>query len=309
MLSSNCSISRTMLNKAFKTFYLKIHLSKYFERLQCIKELYRASDEIEYFQEMEALYSDLLRFPLLYFQVPSNIQSNNEFIQFYSIVPNDPIASLYSSHTDLLLKTDHLIINRNASELYCASDDIGAFLDKLYDTIFPQKRTSKKVKYALFIIGLIVLAYLTVIFSSPFKERYLEEKQLYDVKINEEVYKQKTIVDVLALKEALQKYYNDNRSYPKSSGGFDAILVSDGQSKEDWIPGLAPRYIKSLPIDPRKSKDSGEQYMYKSDGRDFKLIAHNPLGINEVVSNHPELVDPVRPSWAFGAWSEGGKNW
>jgi hypothetical protein len=151
---------------------------------------------------------------------------------------------------------------------------------------------------------------LLVAFSFPLlKQKYKHEKEEYDLLANEGIYKEKTLQDILVLTQALQKYYDDNHSYPKSSGGFDAVVAAFGESKEEWIPGLAPKYIDKLPVDPRKTEDSGKQYMYKSDGKDFKLIAHNPLGIDDVVKQHPELVDPVRPSWAFGVWTEGAKNW
>jgi hypothetical protein len=127
--------------------------------------------------------------------------------------------------------------------------------------------------------------------------------------VNEESYKQQTIADMLKLKEALQKYYNAHNGYPKSSGGFDAVVAVFGESKEEWIPGLAPAFISTLPVDPRRNKNPREQYMYKSDGKDYKLIAHNPLGMNDAVGKYPELIDPARPSWAIGSWTEGAKSW
>jgi len=297
-----------MLNTVLKGIYLRIYLSEYYSRLQSINELYSQGDKDEYLRKMDVFFSDLLRFPQIYNNTPQNIQiDNNELIESFSETPDDPLHSIYSSHTELLLKTETATNNRSANDLNDLSGDIDLLLDKLYNAVLHKKSKPNRIKYS--IAGVIGLILLFAILYSPLKERYFEEKTQYDLAVNGEAWKEITIKDIFVLKEALEKYHSDNKNYPKSSGGWDAKIAAFGQSKEDWIPGLAPRYIKALPIDPRQSKDPMWQYMYKSDGTDFKLIAHFPLGMNEIISNRPELVDSIRPSWAFGVWSKGAKSW
>lgn len=259
-------------------FYLRIQLSKYFSRLDNLSELYIAGKNDLFLREMKIFLSDLHSIPAL--------------------TQNNDVNIIYSEHADLLQKAEQ---STGVNEL----NNIRSFLDKIYIAAFPPKRyKSGKIAGAIAVLFLLV-----AVLYSPLKNAYHKEKEEANLAANQEKYKQQTMADMLALKAALQKYYEVNKSYPKSSGGFDGVLTSFGESKADWIPGLAPGYIKKLPSDPRNSKDPSAQYYYKSDGVDFKLIAHSALGLDEVTKNTPELVDPRRPSWAYGSWSEGAKDW
>ncbi|HIP13594.1 MAG TPA: hypothetical protein EYG73_12875 [Arcobacter sp.] len=113
--------------------------------------------------------------------------------------------------------------------------------------------------------------------------------------------------DLKEIKKALKLYYAKNGDYPKSKG-FDGFYTKWGQSGELWITGLVPLYLKSLPRDPRKSENKGEQYLYKSNGKDYKLIAHAPEDCKKVKKTNPNLIDK-RDCWAYGFWTEGAKNW
>ena len=298
-----------MLNNVLKRIYFKIHISRYFSSLQSLNELYTTGNKDEYLRKMEDFYSDLLRFPQAYYKNAQGIQSNDELVRSFSITHDSPVNSLYSGHIKLFLKIEQSLKHRSANELNSLLEDIATFLEKLYISLFPKNSTSKRNRYL--IPGTIVISsfILLVVLYSPLKKKYFREKEQYNLLANEETYRLKTIKDILTLKEVLTKYYNDTKSYPKSSGGWDAIIAAFGESKKAWIPGLVPAYINELPVDPRNSKDSHKQYMYKSDGIDFKLIAHNPIAFSEIVNDHPEFTDPVRPTWALGAWSDGAKNW
>lgn len=114
--------------------------------------------------------------------------------------------------------------------------------------------------------------------------------------------------DLIKIKSALNSYFIHNKSYPKSLG-FDGRYTKWGYSGADWIKGLSTEYIQELPSDPRNTTDPSKQYLYKSDGRDFKLIAHQPDDCIDVKQSHPETIDPKRNCWAYGFWTEGGKNW
>ncbi|MNJ65869.1 hypothetical protein D3C77_619080 [compost metagenome] len=83
-----------------------------------------------------------------------------------------------------------------------------------------------------------------------------------------------------------------------------------GKDSEEWISGLAPKYIPALPRDPALSTKSMPQYMYRSDGSDYKLLAHgNTLTCKLVARLSPELLDPLRNCWGFGYWTDGARAW
>ncbi|MEO8583290.1 MAG: hypothetical protein ABI415_05810 [Flavitalea sp.] len=98
-----------MLNKVFKELYLKIYFSKYFSSLDTINELYAKGDKDQYHLSIEVFYADLLRFPQVYHNAFTTVQSNAEIIDSFSGKEASPINYLYYSQVPLLLKTGHLI--------------------------------------------------------------------------------------------------------------------------------------------------------------------------------------------------------
>ncbi|MEZ6029999.1 MAG: type II secretion system protein GspG [Hyphomonadaceae bacterium] len=118
---------------------------------------------------------------------------------------------------------------------------------------------------------------------------------------------ERRISDLLALKAAIDAYHAENGSYPPAYNGLKGVIDRGA----DWIPGLAPKYIAALPRDPAlsDSKD-GPQYLYISDTKDFKLIAH---GVGDTCGPQVERdgiqVDPERKKddgskcWAYGFWT------
>jgi len=122
----------------------------------------------------------------------------------------------------------------------------------------------------------------------------------------------KRIADLKNVSTALDMYYAENNSYPNSYGGvgiWDGIYSCWGDSTTNWIPGLVPTYLKGeLPRDPRNHTNCGEQYIYRSDGKAYKLLAHQPEDCQWTVGKYPSLADPMRNCWAFGYYSEGAYN-
>ena len=112
------------------------------------------------------------------------------------------------------------------------------------------------------------------------------------------------IADIRKVSAALNKFKHDHGHYPSTEGRWDGLYSSWGKSTEDWIPGLVPHYIEKLPQDPRAHKVPDEQYLYWSDGQDFKLLAHNVPDAVVVGRLYPDMQDKVRPRRAFGAWSQ-----
>jgi polysaccharide pyruvyl transferase WcaK-like protein len=115
--------------------------------------------------------------------------------------------------------------------------------------------------------------------------------------------------DLLAMRNAIEAYHQRNHVYPRSSGGWDGLYSRWGASTPGWIPGLVPEYLSQLPRDPRKTDHPELQYLYTSDGLDYKLISHLPEDIDAVGQAHPDTIDPVREGWAYGFWTDGAARW
>ena len=120
------------------------------------------------------------------------------------------------------------------------------------------------------------------------------------------------LTDLRQIRSALELYQNDHQGYPVSTGGagvWDGLYSSWGDSSTNWIDGLSPTYIAQLPRDPRNDTDPTRQYLYRSDGTDYKLISHQPEDCVGFVTTYPEIADPTRDCWAFGFYTPGAQNW
>ena len=123
--------------------------------------------------------------------------------------------------------------------------------------------------------------------------------------------------DLVDLRNALEAYRADRGRYPESPGpgGWAGLHNAWGVSTPEWIPDLAPRYIASLPREPREDSNGSNQYIYKSDGTNFKLLVFYPERDCAVMAKlRPELLDPIRgggpyPCHAYGFWSSGAAGW
>lgn len=120
------------------------------------------------------------------------------------------------------------------------------------------------------------------------------------------------INDLLMIVYALERYKRDHWSYPKSSHGgtkWDGIFSIYGESREDWVPEIVPKYINQLPRDPRMLADGTKQYIYVSNGISYKLIAHNVDNCAHIKKIYPILVDPKRDCFAYGFWTKNAALW
>lgn len=114
--------------------------------------------------------------------------------------------------------------------------------------------------------------------------------------------------DLTAITSALAKYHTRVGSYP-ASDGWDGLYTHWGTSGRHWISGLTPDYLYELPRDPRLNSDPMTQYLYRSDGVDYKIIAHSPEDYNEAIKQSPKLIDPYKNRQAYGYWTEEARNW
>jgi general secretion pathway protein G len=83
----------------------------------------------------------------------------------------------------------------------------------------------------------------------------------------------KAQADIQELKQALDRYYLDNGSYPTTDQGLQALVAppTGGRLPSNYEQG---GYIEKLPNDPW-----GNQYFYQSDGSTYALKSFGPDGV------------------------------
>jgi hypothetical protein len=119
---------------------------------------------------------------------------------------------------------------------------------------------------------------------------------------------QQRIQDLTAINASLAAYHQANGAYPVSSG-FQGYASNWGAGLgADWIPGLQ---TTALPRDPSMSDTPESQYLYFSDGVDYKLIAHLTGDCSAEIETNGVRIDPARRDatqcWAYGYWTPGGE--
>lgn len=127
--------------------------------------------------------------------------------------------------------------------------------------------------------------------------------------------------DLKQMEAALQAYYGDNGSYPVvgcwySSEPGNLVPYNSG----DYIPGLAPKYIKKLPRDPAGGQGNPslhpacggggwkKAYIYCSTGQEYTLLSHCSIEIPNSWTSSSGIFDPNRPdhAWKVCAGGEPG---
>jgi hypothetical protein len=121
------------------------------------------------------------------------------------------------------------------------------------------------------------------------------------------------LADLAKIRDALESYRRKNGSYPAStSNTWSRLYDGHGKANREWIPGLTPTFIAELPRDPRMLESQNEQYVYISNGENYKLLAGYPEKDCHVIKqDRPEMMDPVRNKGeqceAYGYWSAGAE--
>ena len=101
--------------------------------------------------------------------------------------------------------------------------------------------------------------------------------------------------ELLQMQTALEMYYNDQNAYPSASTWRGAVSYGGyGTDSAGYIPGLVPKYISILPLDPAGTLDG---FLYLSDGKNYKLLSH--VSPESYPSVGQTFYDPVRPTWAW----------
>lgn len=118
------------------------------------------------------------------------------------------------------------------------------------------------------------------------------------------------VADLVSVEKALEAYRLQYGTYPTTGGAWRGDAPSYGGLGYDaagYIPGLVPEFVKELPRDPSNAYPAGGSgYLYRSDGTDYKFLAHATP--NEYPADH-RFYDARRPTHAYQVSSAGGANW
>lgn len=123
--------------------------------------------------------------------------------------------------------------------------------------------------------------------------------------------------DLRNLQVAIESYKQVNGRYPAGckgannwSGQLGTDYACDATNGREYIVGLAPKYIRTLPVDEKlNGTDSGYIYTVDSTGMVYKLRAHRTVESEVVTYLHPLKSCDIRvASNANGGLVDGSRN-
>lgn len=154
------------------------------------------------------------------------------------------------------------------------------------------------------ICALLLSAYVFVLFTKA--TNGLSQQPILSVQLvpSKKLLSQNVrVFDLFSIVIALDKFKRENGRYPISPNrGSEWYFYSE--KNVSWIPELSPKYINELPRDPRKTRNPLEQYAYKSNGANYKLVAGYPEDCEKVKDEYAELVVRIATGcYGYGFWS------
>ncbi len=127
----------------------------------------------------------------------------------------------------------------------------------------------------------------------------------------------KRLAEMQQLQKALSLYYDDNGVYPTTSnawwGNCSNFGSHDTSGSNGWVPNLAPKYITTLPLDP-KPIGNGGCYLYQSNGKDYMLLVYQTVeSYNQATNKWPRPakngVSPNSYENDFAFYTNGASGW
>jgi prepilin-type N-terminal cleavage/methylation domain-containing protein len=143
-----------------------------------------------------------------------------------------------------------------------------------YATIMPMRKTISGFTIVELLIVIVVIAILAAISIVAYNG--IQERARFSAMRS----------DLSSLNKAIQLYYADNGTYPITPTSTSYCSGNwcgwDQGTNDNFIPGLAPKYITSTP-QLSAANANGDTYLYRSpDGTAYKLIRLlSPLPANE----------------------------
>jgi len=97
-----------------------------------------------------------------------------------------------------------------------------------------------------------------------------------------------------SLRGALESYHMSLGAYPDTNGNWVLLNPAGKGPGAKTASQIIPAFLPSLPVYPGMDADSLKGYLYRSDGKDYKLIAHNVDDCAKARMSRAELLDPSR---------------
>lgn len=127
---------------------------------------------------------------------------------------------------------------------------------------------------------------------------------------------QLSLGELRQIQSALEAYRKDAGKYPLSTtcpntfGGGGLWQGNRSEYGGDcdhpcWIPEISELGYCPLPIERTRDTPGIREYLYRSDGTNYKLIYHSAPSM----AVGDEYLDPARPTHAYGFWTAGAKEW
>ncbi len=113
------------------------------------------------------------------------------------------------------------------------------------------------------------------------------------------------VEDLIKIRIGLETFHQSQGHFPGSQG---QLFNSGGDAGPDWIPEIRSVVPAQLPVDRRSSTEANKQYLYITNGQQYKILAQSPDSCEAVKTSMPEIIDPVRGCDAIGFWTDGGRN-
>jgi type II secretion system protein G len=117
-----------------------------------------------------------------------------------------------------------------------------------------------------------------------------------------------TMSDLKSLQKVLELYRAQNGSYPSTGAGTPWFYSSNRPT--DYIPGVVPDFINALPQVKTGTLTTGNCYIYRSNGTDYKLmrILQPSFSAAEQAMVPDSMKDDYWTTYhdRYGYWSSGG---
>lgn len=122
--------------------------------------------------------------------------------------------------------------------------------------------------------------------------------------------------DLLQIKKYLTSYYVLYGVYPTTSNSWRGTCSAHGSftntGSNAYVPSISPSFVDKIPTDPNNNSCSTLSpnnattdccYLYRSNGTNFKLMAHKTVEGPYPTSGQP-FFDPNRTTWAIAVCND-----
>lgn len=131
----------------------------------------------------------------------------------------------------------------------------------------------------------------------------------------EQIEAEDRVAEMYAMAAQLARYKLDHGVYPAAFPAapngtpylqLQGAKITPGAVHGD-IPGLFPDYMARPAAMAPNPSEGAPEYLYISDGQDYKLVFANPPDLSYAKQSHPALIDKQRAG--YGVWTYGAQNW